>query len=270
MVQPWIIAHKGGKEVAPPGSLVAFEDALRLGCDGVELDVRQLGDGTLVVEHDETVDDRSLSELTAQSFLALDGHPPLLEQVLALVGEERICNIEIKESGYEREIVAFARRFVPVERLLFSSFLDDVAITVRAVGDELQTGLIVGRADEPEASELDLAVRIAACGATFVCLRATLIPYAVLDRISRPVLVWTVNDDQQITDLLGHTRRRGHHRLPAPRACSARPLDLTAATSVGSRAGYGDWLIAGRHADTSGPRPPRDAATADLPRWGCR
>jgi glycerophosphoryl diester phosphodiesterase len=208
-VQPWIIAHKGGKEVAPPGSLGAFEDALHSDCDGVELDVRQLGDGTLVVEHDELVDDQPLSGLTAQDFVGLADHPPLLEQVLALVGEKRICNVEIKEPGYEEQVVAFAARSVPVERLLFSSFLDEVVTTLRGLGEDLRTGLIVGRADEPEPSELDLTARIAACGATFVCLRATLIPYGLLDRISSPVLVWTVNDDQLITDLLSDGRVAG-------------------------------------------------------------
>lgn len=209
MGQPWIIAHKGGQEVAPAGSLGAFEDALRLGCDGVELDVRRLGDGTLVVLHDEVVNNQPLSQLTAPRCVGLDDHPPLLEQVLSLVGEEQMCNVEIKEAGYEQEIVALARRFLPTERLLFSSFLDNVVITLRAIGDKLRTGLIVGRAAEPDPSELDLTTRIATSAATFICLRATLIPYRMLDRIYRPVLVWTVNDEQLMIDLLTDTRVAG-------------------------------------------------------------
>jgi glycerophosphoryl diester phosphodiesterase len=209
MVQPWIIAHKGGQELAPPGSLAAFEDALRSGCDGIELDVRRLGDGTLVVEHDEMVDRQPLSELTVQPFLDLDDHPPLLEQVLELVGDKGICNVEIKEPGYEREVVALSERFVPAEQLLFSSFLDQVVIRLRAIGDELQTGLIVGRAAEPAPSELDPTARIAASGATFVCLRASLIPYGILDRIPIPVMVWTANDEQLIIALLSDARIAG-------------------------------------------------------------
>ena len=49
---PLIIAHRGAWQSAPQNSLRAFETAIELGCDAVELDVRRTADGRLVVLHD--------------------------------------------------------------------------------------------------------------------------------------------------------------------------------------------------------------------------
>lgn len=46
------IAHRGGAQLMPENTLAAFADALRRGCDGVELDVQLTRDGVPVVHHD--------------------------------------------------------------------------------------------------------------------------------------------------------------------------------------------------------------------------
>jgi glycerophosphoryl diester phosphodiesterase len=50
--RPAVIAHRGGAALAAENSLVAMHAAARAGADAVELDVQELGDGTLVVAHD--------------------------------------------------------------------------------------------------------------------------------------------------------------------------------------------------------------------------
>src|SRR5437762_13585732 len=50
------IAHRGANRVAPENTLPAFEAAIALGCDYVEIDVRATRDGQLVLLHDSTVD----------------------------------------------------------------------------------------------------------------------------------------------------------------------------------------------------------------------
>lgn len=47
-----IIAHRGGASMWPENTLMAFDQALRLGCDGVELDLQRTKDNELVVHHD--------------------------------------------------------------------------------------------------------------------------------------------------------------------------------------------------------------------------
>lgn len=54
--RPMVIAHRGFSGRYPENTLKAFEEALKLPVDAVELDVRRTKDGVLVVIHDETVD----------------------------------------------------------------------------------------------------------------------------------------------------------------------------------------------------------------------
>ncbi|HET7577990.1 MAG TPA: glycerophosphodiester phosphodiesterase family protein [Bacillales bacterium] len=50
------IAHRGVSTLAPENTMKAFDGALELGCDFIELDVQMTADGKLVVIHDTTVD----------------------------------------------------------------------------------------------------------------------------------------------------------------------------------------------------------------------
>jgi glycerophosphoryl diester phosphodiesterase len=51
-----VFAHRGGAALAPENTLDAFDNALALGADGIELDVRLSRDGVVVVHHDRTLD----------------------------------------------------------------------------------------------------------------------------------------------------------------------------------------------------------------------
>jgi glycerophosphoryl diester phosphodiesterase len=72
---PWLIAHRGGSGLAPENTLAAFDLAVRLGADALEIDVRRTRDGALVVFHDEetqrltgqpgTIEARTLEQVRA-------------------------------------------------------------------------------------------------------------------------------------------------------------------------------------------------------------
>ena len=47
-----VIAHRGGKGLAPENTLTAFARSAALGVDVLELDLRQSSDGALIVLHD--------------------------------------------------------------------------------------------------------------------------------------------------------------------------------------------------------------------------
>lgn len=50
------IAHRGGRGLAPEGTMTAFDNAVKLGVDMFEFDTHITKDGHLVVIHDDTVD----------------------------------------------------------------------------------------------------------------------------------------------------------------------------------------------------------------------
>ena len=54
MVQ--IFAHRGSSGTHPENTLPAFAEAVRIGADGIELDVHLTKDEQIVVIHDEEVD----------------------------------------------------------------------------------------------------------------------------------------------------------------------------------------------------------------------
>ena len=52
MNAPLIIGHRGASAVAPENTLAAFREAVAVGADGIEFDVRLTRDGVPVVIHD--------------------------------------------------------------------------------------------------------------------------------------------------------------------------------------------------------------------------
>src|SRR5437016_10529137 len=71
------IAHRGEHLRNPENTIPAFEEAIRVGADFIEVDVRTTADGKLVLSHDGTVDRRTtskgeISKMTFDEVRALD------------------------------------------------------------------------------------------------------------------------------------------------------------------------------------------------------
>lgn len=114
-----IFAHRGSKSNRPENTIASFKEALRVGADGIELDVHRTKDHQLVVIHDETVDRTTngfgfVRDLTLEEIKELDAgswFSPVyfqekistLEEILDfLVAEDfkGTLNIELKTDKY--------------------------------------------------------------------------------------------------------------------------------------------------------------------------
>src|SRR5438067_3392731 len=96
--RPLVSAHRGGSAVAPENTIAAFDNGVRLGADGIELDVHLSRDGIVVVHHDRLLDRTTslrgpVTERTADE-LARANVPPLAD-VLMRYTDVRII-IELK------------------------------------------------------------------------------------------------------------------------------------------------------------------------------
>jgi glycerophosphoryl diester phosphodiesterase len=83
----WVIAHRGASLERRENSLPAFERAIELGADFVELDVQVTSDGALVVFHDLDLDRLTTlrGPLRRRALAELREHGiPTLEQVIEL------------------------------------------------------------------------------------------------------------------------------------------------------------------------------------------
>ncbi len=149
--RPWIYGHRGASARAPENTLRAFALALDEGADGVELDVRDAGDGTVVVTHDPTLERVAGSpRVVAASTLAqlaeadLGGgeRVPSLDRVIDLVrGRDRLLNVEIKGDVPDRMRLVRAvarllrrRRRAELDGILVSSFRPEMLAALRALG----------------------------------------------------------------------------------------------------------------------------------------
>jgi glycerophosphoryl diester phosphodiesterase len=71
------IAHRGEHLVRPENTIPAFQEAIRVGADFIEVDVQTTADGKLVLSHDRTVDrctngKGEISKMTFDEVEALD------------------------------------------------------------------------------------------------------------------------------------------------------------------------------------------------------
>jgi len=157
-----IFAHRGGSALAPENTIAAFDKALALGADGLELDVRLTRDGTVVVHHDARLErttnltgavaDRTAVDLAradaAYFFEAAAGFPlrgsgigvPTLADVLARYPGVPII-IELKEDRADlaSRTLEVVRRADAVDRVCLGSFGLRVLRAVRAAAPEVAT-----------------------------------------------------------------------------------------------------------------------------------
>ena len=76
-MRPLVMAHRGGTALWPENTMYAFERAVALGVDVLEMDMRATADNHLVVIHDSTVDRTTngrgaVSSLTLEELKRLD------------------------------------------------------------------------------------------------------------------------------------------------------------------------------------------------------
>jgi glycerophosphoryl diester phosphodiesterase len=126
------IGHRGAKGYAPENTLIAFQKAIDLGADGIELDVHLSVDGELVVIHDETIDRTTNGKGTVnqlplkvlQSFLIENSHKiPTLEEVFELVNRQVFINIELKDHETVQKVVALIQKYILEKNWKYSDFL---------------------------------------------------------------------------------------------------------------------------------------------------
>ena len=133
-----IIAHRGASAVRPENTLAAFEEAIRIGVDAIELDLHQTRDGRLVALHDDLVrldgDWRYVGELSFDELQRLDvgagEHVPSLDLVLEQVRARCPLVLEIKAFGLAGPLSAVLRRHGLGTDLHVTSFLHEEVVEV--------------------------------------------------------------------------------------------------------------------------------------------
>ncbi|MBJ6759397.1 glycerophosphodiester phosphodiesterase [Myxococcaceae bacterium JPH2] len=157
-----LLAHRGASADAPENTLEAFEEAVRQGADGVELDAMVCASGEVVVCHDER-----LERLAGQPWEVRDtpwwklqradvgsslgfapARIPLLEEVLDALPGHFLVNIELKcdrfeDGGLARRVAELVRARDMAERVVVSSFNPLCLFRLAAADASLRRGFLI-------------------------------------------------------------------------------------------------------------------------------
>ena len=138
-----VIARHGSLEHTPENTFAAFEQALNIGVDGLEVDVRRTKDDRLILMHDDTIDRTTdgkgyVSKLLYDEIRLYDAgawmgeefageRVPLLSDVLQFAKERNIIIIlNVKDYGIELKILSLIEKFDMINQIYFSGRLDQV------------------------------------------------------------------------------------------------------------------------------------------------
>jgi glycerophosphoryl diester phosphodiesterase len=196
-----------------------YRRAIELGVDFVEFDVRRTRDGATVIFHDDrTASGREVRALTHRELVEELGPEAMTFDELLDVAAGRVgLHLDLKETGYEAEIVHAALDRCPVDRLVITS--GDAAIrTIKEQFPNVRAGLSIGEEINRLAPWMKLRVRMSElfprgrlerCHADFVAVHQQLARLTVLRYCKRQgtdAWVWTVDDEPGIIRFLADPR----------------------------------------------------------------
>ncbi len=161
--KPLVWAHRGASGYAPENTLAAFQKAVDLGADGVELDIQLTKDDQIVVIHDEMIDrtsdgkgwvkDYTLEELRAFNYNRTKpeykhADIPTMREVFELLKPTGLfINIEIKTGvvfyeKIEEKILALTKEMGMEDRVCYSSFNHYTVTRIHELKPDAEVGFL--------------------------------------------------------------------------------------------------------------------------------
>jgi len=210
------IAHRGASALAPENTIAAFERAVELGADVIELDLHLSRDGELVVIHDDTLDrttdgsgpvhQRSLGELMRLDAGRWFGEGfagqriPRLDEVLDRFAGKVPLALEIKAGstffpGIEEKVVSALRERAAIDQTAVASFDHYALRRLKEIEPTIRTAaLLVGR-------PVSLSAIAGPAKADGLALEASFVTKTEVEACRAAglqIVVWVVNDPAQM------------------------------------------------------------------------
>jgi glycerophosphoryl diester phosphodiesterase len=227
-----ISAHCDHSQGAGPITYETYTNTLATGAEYAEFDIRKTADNILVVYHDARVGRAGplVANLEYRELCnRLDYVVPRADEVMGLLAGHLIGHLDLKEIGYEDEVVALASSILGRGNFVITTLEDVSVATIKRTFPEVRTALSLGRSLKGvphhrwaavRHSELYPLSRIRACGADWVAVNYRLARLGVARTCHRHgigTMVWTVDPDRLIDQFLMDQRievlitNRPHH-----------------------------------------------------------
>jgi glycerophosphoryl diester phosphodiesterase len=211
--RPVIIAHRGASFYYPENTLDAFEAAIDMRAEMVELDVRRTYDGVLVVHHDQDLAGTMIMDMTIAELKDKEPDIPTLAETLELCSGRIPPDIELKEAGYEEQALETVLGILEPESFIITSFFDNVLGKIKALNPDVRTGLIIGNKPRWQMiARLFPGYRARRAGADVLIVSQRLLKFGFLSttkKLGLPVWVYTVNDRKELWELITDGRVTG-------------------------------------------------------------
>lgn len=215
VVSLMIVGHRGASGHAPENTIPAFEKAIELRADAVELDIQSDKNGVPVVLHDRNLErtasvKRDADTMTAQEMAKY--HIPTFAEVLQLAKGRLTVFTELKagnEEAVAQAIHAAVAEGWTYEQLPVISFDHDQLKRLKAAHPAIVTGATFSRdmlESIPRDTQAEYMVSIArALGASAINPDYRLVNGEVVREAHRAGLkvnVWTVNSTRDIKTMI--------------------------------------------------------------------
>ena len=206
-----IISHRGRtSNESPDNTLQSIEDAIDFNIDMVEFDVRRTRDGQIVCFHDAEIDDQLLISLSFSELIEMNSLIPTLEQVLRSAKGKIQVDVDLKETGYENEVINILLDYFEYADFIMKSFNRQVIKRIKEVDSRVYTGLLMG--EEWKMSQFVDVLKesftgsgVIVDGADFLSPNYKIFEVGLMTKLSKmqiPIQVWTVNDEVLLRTLL--------------------------------------------------------------------
>jgi glycerophosphoryl diester phosphodiesterase len=225
---PIVVAHRGNSGEMPENTLVAYEAAIRIGADIIEVDIRTTRDGHVVLIHDETVDRTTngqgrVASMSLEEVRALDAgvgagsrfrgeRVPTLAEALELARGRAMLNLDLYTPDAIRPMVALLRDARMVREVVVTGCTEWWA---RLVHDEAPSLPVFLNVDETleemarrspsrfESAGMERALRAGLRGLNWehTYLTPELVRRARMRGLA--VWTWTVDDPARMAEVVG-------------------------------------------------------------------
>ena len=210
-----IVAHRGNTSLVKfENTIEAFQTAIEIGIPQIEFDLRMTQDGYLVCYHDRSIDGIKIKHLCYQELLTISRGKgfeiPLFEDILKLCQDRIALDIEIKEEGYEEQIVSLTTKYFSYSNFVMKSFNDSSVRRIKNLDPQIKVGILLGgiaikRSVLGILSQFFPEYRILKTGADFVAPNFRLLKFGFVWRmklLDREIYVWTVNKESRLFKLI--------------------------------------------------------------------
>ena len=201
------VAHRAGGFEAPENTAAGLDVAYKMGASGGEIDIQRTSDGSYIVLHDNTFSrvagvDKKPSEMTLEEVkqLRVDGEPvPTLEDMLDASHGRLTLYVELKGETADKQMADEAVKIIKdrnmTDETVIISLKYDLIDYVESTYPEMNTGFLAF-ASFGDTAELNC---------DYLALEeetATVDTINSIHNNGKKVLVWTVNDDEDIEEFI--------------------------------------------------------------------